>query len=130
MRVPRANLLGEEGTGFALAQARLGPGRIHHCMRSIGQCELALDLMVKRSKERKTFGKYLHEHGVVPEWIALSRCEIEQARLLVLKAAWMIDSRRQGRGDGNLDDQGHCAAHAGDDHGPRDADVRRDGPVA
>ena len=92
VRVPRANLLGEEGSGFALAQARLGPGRIHHCMRTIGQCELALDLMVMRSKERKTFGKYLHEHGVVAEWIALSRCEIEQARLLVLKAAWMIDN--------------------------------------
>ena len=61
-------------------------------MRTIGQCELALDLMVMRSKERKTFGKYLYEHGAVAEWIALSRCEIEQARLLVLKAAWMIDN--------------------------------------
>jgi acyl-CoA dehydrogenase len=92
VRVPRSNLLGHEGGGFALAQARLGPGRIHHCMRIIGQCELALDLMVMRSKERKTFGKYLYEHGAVAEWIALSRCEIEQARLLVLKAAWMIDN--------------------------------------
>ena len=92
VRVPKSNLLGGEGQGFALAQARLGPGRIHHCMRTIGQCELALDLMVMRSKERKTFGKYLHEHGAVAEWIALSRCEIEQARLLVLKAAWMIDN--------------------------------------
>ena len=91
VRVPRENLLGEEGSGFALAQARLGPGRIHHCMRTIGQCELALDLMCARAQERKTFGKYLHEHGVVAEWIALSRCEIEQARLLVLKTAWMID---------------------------------------
>ena len=93
VRVPKSNLLGEEGSGFALAQARLGPGRIHHCMRTIGQCELALDLMVLRAQERKTFGKYLHEHGVVSEWIALSRCEIEQARLLVLKAAWMIDEK-------------------------------------
>ena len=92
VRVPKTNLLGEEGSGFALAQARLGPGRIHHCMRSIGQCEVALDLMEMRAKERKTFGKYLHEHGAVAEWIALSRCEIEQARLLVLKAAWMIDN--------------------------------------
>jgi acyl-CoA dehydrogenase len=92
VRVPKTNVLGEEGSGFALAQARLGPGRIHHCMRTIGQCELALDLMVMRSKERKTFGKYLHEHGVVAEWIGLSRCEIEQARLLVLKTAWMIDT--------------------------------------
>ena len=91
VRVPAANLLGEEGAGFAMAQARLGPGRIHHCMRSIGQCELALELMSERAQERKTFGKYLREHGVVAEWIAESRCELEQARLLVLKAAWMID---------------------------------------
>jgi acyl-CoA dehydrogenase len=93
VRVPKANLLGEEGGGFALAQARLGPGRIHHCMRSIGQAELALDLMAARAKERKTFGRYLHEHGAVAEWIALSRCEIEQARLLVLKTAWLIDAK-------------------------------------
>jgi acyl-CoA dehydrogenase len=92
VRVPKANLLGEEGSGFALAQARLGPGRIHHCMRSIGQCELALELMIQRAQERKTFGKYLHEHGPIAEWIALSRCEIEQARLLTLKTAWMIDT--------------------------------------
>ena len=91
VRVPASNLLGEEGKGFALAQARLGPGRIHHCMRSIGQCELALELMCDRAQERKTFGRHLHEHGVVAEWIALSRMEIEQARLLVLKAAWLID---------------------------------------
>ena len=93
VRVPKTNLLGEEGSGFALAQARLGPGRIHHCMRSIGQAELALDLMAQRSKERKTFGRYLHEHGPVAVWIALSRCEIEQARLLVLKTAWLIDAK-------------------------------------
>jgi len=93
VRVPKANLLGEEGMGFALAQARLGPGRIHHCMRTIGQCELALELMVQRSQQRKTFGRYLHEHGPVAEWIALSRCEIEQARLLTLKTAWLIDTK-------------------------------------
>jgi len=92
VRVPRRNLLSEEGSGFALAQARLGPGRIHHCMRSIGQCELALELMCERAQERKTFGRYLHEHGTINEWIALSRCEIEQARLLVLKTAWLIDT--------------------------------------
>ncbi|MFV0476369.1 MAG: acyl-CoA dehydrogenase family protein [Parahaliea sp.] len=92
VRVPVTHLLGEEGSGFALAQARLGPGRIHHCMRSIGAAELALELMIERSQERKTFGRYLHQHGVVGEFIARSRIEIEQARLLVLKAAWMIDN--------------------------------------
>jgi acyl-CoA dehydrogenase len=91
VRVPVANLLGEAGAGFALAQARLGPGRIHHCMRSIGQCELALELMCARAREREAFGKKLAEHGTVAEWIALSRMEIDQARLLVLRAAWLID---------------------------------------
>jgi acyl-CoA dehydrogenase len=86
--------LGEQGKGFALAQARLGPGRIHHCMRSIGQCELALELMCARAAEREAFGQKLHQHGTVAEWIALSRMEIDQARLLVLRAAWLID--RQG----------------------------------
>jgi acyl-CoA dehydrogenase len=93
VRVSRANLLGEEGKGFALAQARLGPGRIHHCMRSIGQCELALELMCARARERETFGRKLHQHGTVAEWIALSRMEIDQARLLVLRAAWLIDQQ-------------------------------------
>jgi len=91
VRVPAANLLGEEGGGFALAQARLGPGRIHHCMRSIGGCEIAVERMIARARARKTFGAALAEHGTVREWIALSRIEIEQARLLVLKAAWLMD---------------------------------------
>lgn len=92
VRVPTENLLGEEGGGFAMAQARLGPGRIHHCMRSIGLAELALDLMCERARDRKAFGKYLHEHGSVSEGIARSRIEIDQARLLVLRAAWLIDT--------------------------------------
>jgi acyl-CoA dehydrogenase len=91
VHVPVANLVHEEGAGFAIAQARLGPGRVHHCMRSIGQCELALELMCDRAAERRAFGVYLHQHGTVAEWIALSRIEIEQARLLVLKAAWLMD---------------------------------------
>ena len=92
VRVPVSNLLGAQGEGFALAQARLGPGRIHHCMRAIGMAERALSLMIKRTIGRETFGKELVQQGVIQEWIAQARIDIEQARLLVLKAAWMIDN--------------------------------------
>jgi len=92
VRVPAANLIGGEGDGFAIAQARLGPGRIHHCMRSIGVAERAIELMCARADERVAFGKPLAEQGVVRTWIAESRVRVEQLRLLVLKTAWLMDT--------------------------------------
>jgi acyl-CoA dehydrogenase len=90
--VPKSNIIGSEGMGFKIAQARLGPGRIHHCMRAIGMAERALKLMIQRVENRETFGSKISEQGVVQNWIAKSRIKIEQARLLTLKTAWLIDT--------------------------------------
>ena len=92
VRVPAANLVGEEGGGFAIAQARLGPGRIHHCMRLIGMAERAIELMCRRAVSRTAFGKPLAQQGVVQQWIGDARVAVEQLRLLVLKTAWLMDT--------------------------------------
>jgi acyl-CoA dehydrogenase len=92
VRVSAENLIGAEGDGFLIAQARLGPGRIHHCMRAIGAAERAIELMCVRASERVAFGRSIASQGVVREWIAESRVRIEQLRLLVLKAAWLMDT--------------------------------------
>lgn len=93
VRVPEANLIAGPGDGYMIAQARLGPGRIHHCMRAIGQAERALSMMIDRAKHRSAFGSRVADFGVVQDWIAQSRWRIDQARLLVLHAAWLIDTQ-------------------------------------
>ncbi len=92
VRVPAENLIAGEGAGFAIAQARLGPGRIHHCMRSIGTAERAIEMMCQRTLSRTAFGKPIAEQGVVQDWIAEARVRVEQLRLLVLKTAWLMDT--------------------------------------
>lgn len=101
VRVPVANLLGQEGQGFKLAQDRLGPGRVHHCMRTIGQCEVALELMTERALEREAFGRHLADFANIQDWIAESRLEIDQARLLVMRAAHRMD--RDGNAAARID---------------------------
>jgi len=92
VRVPTSNVIGAEGMGFAIGQARLGPGRVHHCMRAIGAAERALEMLCDRADERVTFGKPVAQNANVRDWIAESRIELEMARLLVMKAAWMMDT--------------------------------------
>src|SRR6202790_340313 len=100
-RVPATSLLGEEGGGFAIAQARLGPGRIHHCMRTIGVAERALELMCKRASTRFTHGSFLADKSNIQEWIANSRIEIDSCRLMVMNAAWKMDTvgKREARNE-------------------------------
>ena len=99
VRIPKSSLLGQWGEGFKMSQVRLGPGRVHHCMRALGQCELALSMAAERCLERETFGHHLSDYASVQEWLALSRIEIDQARLLVLQVAWLLDQAQTERSE-------------------------------
>ena len=99
VRIPKSSLLGQWGEGFKMSQMRLGPGRVHHCMRTLGQCELALSLAAERCLERESFGHHLSDYASVQEWLALSRIEIDQARLLVLQVAWLLDQAQTERSE-------------------------------
>jgi acyl-CoA dehydrogenase len=104
VRVPVTNLLGEEGAGFLIGQARLGPARVHHCMRAIGRCEVLVGLMIERARDRITFGRPIGEYANIQDAIAESRMELEQARLLVQRTAWRLDNEgnREARKDISL----------------------------
>ena len=126
VRVPAENMIAEEGAGFAIAQARLGPGRIHHCMRSIGMAERAVELMCRRTLSRTAFGKPIAEQGVVQDWIAEARVRIEQLRLLVLKTAWLMEHRREPRrAHRDPGDQDRHPRDSGVDPGQGDPGARR-----
>ena len=126
VRVPASNLLGTEGDGFRIAQERLGPGRIHHAMRTIGMAERALEMMCERTAQRSTFGRPIIDHGVVQRWISEARVRIEQVRLLVLKTAWLMDTvGNRGRADRGLSHQGGRARGGHVGHRPRDPGARR-----
>jgi acyl-CoA dehydrogenase len=99
VRVPKDSLLGVWGEGFAMGQMRLGPGRVHHCMRTLGQCELALSMAAERCLEREMFGQHLSDYANVQEWLALSRIEIDQARLSVMQVAWLLDQAQMSRSE-------------------------------
>ena len=130
VRVPPSNMLLGEGRGFEIAQGRLGPGRIHHCMRTIGAAEEALDAMVKRLMSRVAFGKTIAEQGVWEERVANARIDIEMTRLLCLKAADMMDrAGNKARAGRNCDDQGRRADHGVEDHRRRDLGFRGSGRV-
>ena len=127
-RVPEANLLGERGAGFVIAQDRLGPGRIHHCMRAIGTAERAIEMMCERANEREAFGGPLAEKQFIQDFIAKSRMEIDQARLLTLYAAWKMDTEgKRARAPGDLDDQGRRRQRRHGRARPRDPGPRRAG---